>query len=78
MEVFIKDFSTDELLSFASYLWIYKYMIGVFQPQFTSGKLGFKFRYPPFYKDGVIKACNEIKFSMACDGIIDRVDLTKK
>ena len=55
---FIKDFSTHELLSLASYLSdaeIYDRSISA--AIYSQANIGFKFRYPLVYKDAVIKAC---------------------
>ncbi len=55
---FIKDFSTHELLSLASYLSnIQIYDRSISAAIYSQTNSGFKFRYPLIYKDAVIKAC---------------------
>ena len=57
---FIKDFSTHELLSLASYLSdIQIYDRSISAAIYSQANIGFKFRYPLIYKDAVIKACKE-------------------
>ncbi|GIR48814.1 MAG: hypothetical protein CM15mP58_09110 [Burkholderiaceae bacterium] len=57
---FIKDFSTHELLSLASYLSDIKiYDRSISAAIYSQTNLGFEFRYPLIYKDAVIKACKE-------------------
>ena len=57
---FIKDFSTHELLSLASYLSnIQIYDRSISAAIYSQTNSGFKFRYPLIYKDAVIKACKE-------------------
>ena len=55
---FIKDFSTHELLSLASYLSdVEIYDRSISAAIYSQANIGFKFRYPLVYKDAVIKAC---------------------
>jgi len=55
---FIKDFSTHELLSLASYLSnIQIYDRSISAAIYSQTNSEFKFRYPLVYKDAVIKAC---------------------
>ncbi len=57
---FIKDFSTHELLSLASYLSNIKiYDRSISAAIYSQTNLGFKFKYPLNYKDTVVKACKE-------------------
>ena len=55
---FIKDFSTHELLSLASYLSdVEIHDRSISAAIYSQANIGFKFRYPLVYKDAVIKAC---------------------
>jgi len=57
---FIKDFSTMELLSLASYLSDIKmYDRSVSAAIYSQANIGFSFRYPLIYKDAVIKESKE-------------------
>ena len=57
---FIKDFSTHELLSLASYLSdIQIYDRSISAAIYSQTNLGFKFRYPLIYLDPIKKACKE-------------------